>query len=256
MTGETKAKDTDGYDVPALMGSHYKSTRLHLRYTADIAATFNAKLQARRRGRLGRGGAGVSLRFEAGGGVPPQSHEVLRIDPGGDGRYLTGMPWPSQRPFDEIGVYVGRRRTSSGCPSSRRRSSPRRPPRGGHADAGGESIELDGAVGELGSARPEAGGQALVDAARAAITAAREQPARRRPRRGRGRRARRSGNRGERPLAVAAGEVHVGWGTARAPAVPAPARRRRTRRRSRCRARSRRAGRSSCRAARAAAGRG
>ena len=45
VTGETKAKDTDGYDVPALMGSHYKSTRLHLRYAADIAATFNATLK-------------------------------------------------------------------------------------------------------------------------------------------------------------------------------------------------------------------
>ena len=45
VTGETKSKDPDGYDVPALMGSHYKSTRLHLRYAADIAATFNATLK-------------------------------------------------------------------------------------------------------------------------------------------------------------------------------------------------------------------
>ena len=28
VTGETKAKDTDGYDVPALMGSHYKNRAL------------------------------------------------------------------------------------------------------------------------------------------------------------------------------------------------------------------------------------
>ena len=45
LTGEKKSKDTDGYDVPALMGAHYESTRVHLRYAADIVATFNAKLK-------------------------------------------------------------------------------------------------------------------------------------------------------------------------------------------------------------------
>ena len=45
LTGETKPVDTAGHDTPALMGSHSKSTRLHLRYMADIAATFNAKLR-------------------------------------------------------------------------------------------------------------------------------------------------------------------------------------------------------------------
>ena len=45
LTGEKKAKDTEGYDVPALMGAHYKSTEVHLRYAADIVATFNAKLK-------------------------------------------------------------------------------------------------------------------------------------------------------------------------------------------------------------------
>jgi hypothetical protein len=45
LTGTKKDKDTEGYDVPALMGSHYKSTAVHLRYAADIVATFNAKLK-------------------------------------------------------------------------------------------------------------------------------------------------------------------------------------------------------------------
>jgi hypothetical protein len=45
LTGEKKTKDTDGYDVHALMGSHRKSTAVHLRYAADIAATFNTKLR-------------------------------------------------------------------------------------------------------------------------------------------------------------------------------------------------------------------
>ena len=40
-------------------------------------------------------------------------------------------------------------------------------------------------------------------------------------------------NRGERALAVAAGELHVGWGAGRPRPVPAPARRA-DRRRSRC----------------------
>ena len=47
----------------------------------------------------------MSLRFFAGGGQPPQSHEVLLVEPDGEGWYLTGMPWPEQPPFDEIGRY-------------------------------------------------------------------------------------------------------------------------------------------------------
>jgi hypothetical protein len=45
VTGAKRDKDTEGYDVPALMGSHYKSTAVHLRYAADIVTTFNAKLR-------------------------------------------------------------------------------------------------------------------------------------------------------------------------------------------------------------------
>ena len=117
----------------------------------------------------------MTLRFAAGGGAPPQSHEVLRVDPGGDGRYLTGMPWPSQRPFDEIGVYVAA--TDFARLAELARAVLAAPaPGGGHADAGGESVELDGAVASWGARDRSPAAEALVDAARAAIGAAREHP--------------------------------------------------------------------------------
>ena len=163
----------------------------------------------------------MSLRFEAGGGVPPQSHEVLRIEPDGDGRYLTGMPWPAQPPFDEIGVYAAR------ADFERLRELAQAvlaapPARAGHADAGGESIELDGATASWGPRERSPAAQALVDAVRAAITDARDRPlavVRAEP-------AGTGGlvlhNRGERALAVAAGELHLGWGAA--DRVPSPLR--------------------------------
>jgi hypothetical protein len=45
ITGEKKKVDTEGYDVSALMGAHYKSARVELRYAYDIAAVFNANLK-------------------------------------------------------------------------------------------------------------------------------------------------------------------------------------------------------------------
>jgi hypothetical protein len=45
LTGKKKSKDTAGYDVPALMGNHYDSTAVYLRYMDDIVATLNAKLK-------------------------------------------------------------------------------------------------------------------------------------------------------------------------------------------------------------------
>ena len=92
----------------------------------------------------------MSLRFEAGGGVPPQSHEVLRIEPEGDGRYLTGMPWPAQPPFDEIGVYGGAGEDPERLRELAQAVLAAPPARAGHADAGGESIELDGATASWG----------------------------------------------------------------------------------------------------------
>ena len=200
------------------MGSHYKSTRLHLRYAADIAATFNATLKRAGEADWVAGGAEVTLRFAAGGGQPPQSHEVLRLDPGGDGRYLTGMPWPSQRPFDEIGVYVATADLGRLAELARAvLAAP--PPGGGHADAGGESVELDGAAASWGARDRSPAAEAFVDAARAAIAAAREHPLA----------AVRADavdgglvlrHRGEHPLAVAAGEVHVGRGRLERPPSP------------------------------------
>jgi hypothetical protein len=45
ITGENKKVDTEGYDVAALMGAHYKSAHVELRYVDDIASVFNAKLK-------------------------------------------------------------------------------------------------------------------------------------------------------------------------------------------------------------------
>jgi hypothetical protein len=45
LTGTKKKKDTEGYDVSALMGNHYRSTQVLVRYLDDIVATFNAKLR-------------------------------------------------------------------------------------------------------------------------------------------------------------------------------------------------------------------
>ena len=160
----------------------------------------------------------MTLRFAAGGGQPPQSHEVLRLDPGGDGRYLTGMPWPSQRPFDEIGVYVATADLGRLAELARAvLAAP--PPGGGHADAGGESVELDGAAASWGARDRSPAAEAFVDAARAAIGAAREHPlAAVRAEAVDGGLVLR--HRGERPLAVAAGEVHVGRGRLERPPSP------------------------------------
>ena len=96
------------------------------------------------------------------------------------------------------------------------------PARAGHGDAGGESIELDGATASWGPRERSPAAQALVDAVRATITAARGQPlavVRAEPA-GTGGLVLR--NRGERALAVAAGELHLGWGAA--DRVPSPLR--------------------------------
>jgi hypothetical protein len=157
----------------------------------------------------------VSLRFFAGGGQPPQSHEVLLVEAGGDGWYVTGMPWPEQPPFDEIGVY----RVELGEPGYARLAALARAavaaPAGdpGFADAGGESLRADGAeAGWSPRARSDAA-QAFVDAAREAITAGRERPVA-------VARASLAGgrvsltNRGARPLPGAGGELRAGRGPA------------------------------------------
>ncbi|MEO8687337.1 MAG: hypothetical protein ABI611_03830 [Solirubrobacteraceae bacterium] len=155
----------------------------------------------------------MSLRFFAGGGQPPQSHEVLLVEVGGEGWYLTGMPWPEQPPFDEIGAY----RVELGAAGYQRLAALARAviadpePPAGSADAGGESVRLDDEQASWGARERSAGAQALVGAAREAIAAARERPHA-------VVRAELAGshvalsNRGDHPLPVAGGELRAGWG--------------------------------------------
>ena len=157
----------------------------------------------------------MSLRFFAGGGQPPQSHEVLLVKAGGEGWYLTGMPWPEQPPFDEIGVY----RVELGAPGYERlaglaRAAVTAPAgEGRSADAGGESLRLDSAEAAWSPRERGEPAQAFVDAAREAIAAARERPV------SVARAELADGhvsltNRGERPLVASAGEVRAGRGPA------------------------------------------
>jgi hypothetical protein len=162
----------------------------------------------------------VSLRFFAGGGQPPQSHEVLLVEPDGDGWYLTGLPWPEQPPFDEIGRY----RVVLGPEGYERLAALARAviaepePAAGYTDSGDESVRLDDARASWSPPERSAAAQALVDAAREAITAARARPdAVARAELGDGEVT--LTNRGEHPLPVADGKLRAGWG----PADQAPA---------------------------------
>ena len=163
----------------------------------------------------------MSLRFFSGGGQPPQSHEVLLVDAGGDGWYLTGMPWPEQPPFDEIGRY----KVELGAEGYERLAALARAviaepePAAGYADAGDESVRLDAAEASWSPPARSAAAQALVDAARAAITAARARPvAVARSELGAGHVT--LTNRGEHPLPVTDGELRAGWGPADHPPSP------------------------------------
>jgi hypothetical protein len=155
----------------------------------------------------------VSLRFFSGGGQPPQSHELLLVDPDGEGWYLTGMPWPEQPPFDEIGRY----RVELGAAGYERLAALARAviaepePPAGYADSGGESVRLDEAQASWGAPERSPAAQALIDAARAAIAAARDRPsAVARAELGEDRVT--LSNRGDHPLTVSGGEVRAGWG--------------------------------------------
>ena len=163
----------------------------------------------------------MSLRFFAGGGQPPQSHEVLLVNPGGEGWYLTGMPWPEQPPFDEIGRY----RVELGDGGYERLAAlahaviAEPEPAARYADTGGESVRMEDAEASWGARERSPAAQALADAARAAITAARDRPsAVARAELGDGCVA--LSNRGGQPLPVAGGEVRAGWGPADHPPAP------------------------------------
>ena len=170
----------------------------------------------------------MSLRFFSGGGQPPQSHEVLLVEADGEGWYLTGMPWPEQPPFNEIGRY----RVELAAGGYERLAALARAviaepePEAGYADSGSESVRLDEAEASWSPPERSAGAQAFVDAAREAITAARARPdAVARAELGDGRVT--LTNRGEQPLPVAGGEVRAGWGPDDQPPRAAPARLRR-----------------------------
>jgi hypothetical protein len=154
----------------------------------------------------------VSLRFFAGGGQPPQSHEVLRVDDDGTGLYLTGMPWPAQAPFDEIGVY--RVEGAAGLAPLARAALDAPAGEPGRADSGSERVEIDGRAAGWSPAARGAEAQAFVAAAREVIAAARERPiAVVRAELGDDRTVTLH-NRGERAVPVADGSVRAGWGAA------------------------------------------
>ncbi len=166
----------------------------------------------------------MTLEFRAAGGRPPASHEVLLVEPTGEAWYLTGLPWPAQPPFDEIGAY----RMDLGPETAQRlagetapvlSASPARP---GPADAGLELVRLDGREAHWSPAHRPPPAERLVADARAVIVAAREHPwsvahgtlvDRSRVR---------LINRGDHALEVQGGELRAGWG--RRTQTPSPLR--------------------------------
>jgi hypothetical protein len=165
----------------------------------------------------------VTLRFRAGGGRPPSSHEVLLVEDGGEAWYLTGLPWPRQPPFDEIGAY----RRDVGAEAAGRLGDLARavlaapPAPDGPADAGLESVRLEGAEADWSPRRRPDAAEPFVEEARAVIAAVRERPwAAVQGVLGGGRLELR--NRGLEPLAVEGIELRAGWG--RSERAPSPLR--------------------------------
>jgi hypothetical protein len=162
------------------------------------------------------------LRFRALGGLPPPSHEDLLVAGDGAAWYVTGMPWPRQRPFDEIGAY----RMTVDAPASEALADAARevlaeaPMPTGSADVGIEGVGLDGAEAYWSQETRPAAAPALIDRARALITAARERPWA--VVHGRVSDATRVQltNRGDHPLSVRDGELRAGWGLRDDPPTP------------------------------------
>lgn len=160
------------------------------------------------------------VRFRAGGGRPPRSHEVLLVEPEG-AWYLTGMPWPNQRPFDEIGAY----RADLDAPRVRRleelaRTAAAEPsPQDLDPDLGVEGVRVgDGESRWSPERRPQAA-ETFVAAARELVAELRARPwavARGRLHEGRLELA----NQGEHPLALREGEIYVGFGRPDRPPSP------------------------------------
>lgn len=161
------------------------------------------------------------VRFFAGGGLPPPSHEELLVGPDGTARYVTAMPWPAQPPFDEIGAY---RATADTRAVTRLRQAAAAvlavaPTPTGSADVGLEGVQVDGAEGYWSQDVRPAAAPGLVDAAREIIAAVRDRPwaAVRGGVRGDGVEL---VGRGERALTVRDGEVRAGWGIPGDPPSP------------------------------------
>lgn len=163
----------------------------------------------------------MTLRFGSGGGRPPASHEVLLVDEDGGAWYLTGMPWPGQPPFHEIGAYRG---DLGHAGAERLRALARAclaaPPQApGFADAGTERLRLGDEEARWSRRDRAEPMQRFVEAARAAITTLRGTPVG--AVRGElvGDRVRLT-NPGSQPLEMSGGELRAGWGRSQPPPSP------------------------------------
>lgn len=160
------------------------------------------------------------IRFRAGGGRPPRSHEVLLVGPDG-AWYLTGMPWPSQRPFDEIGAYrADLDAARAGRLEELARAAVEEPAApDGDPDLGTEAVRFGGSESRWSPERRSRAAETFVAAAREVIAELRTQPwgaARGRLHEGRLELV----NPGEHPLVLGEGEAHVGFGRPDRPPSP------------------------------------
>ena len=166
----------------------------------------------------------MTLEFRAAGGRPPAQHEVLLVEPGGDAWYLTGLPWPAQPPFDEIGAYGAAlgAAAAEGLARAAADAIGAPPYAPGPTDAGLELVRLDGREAHWSPERRSAQAERLVEAARAVIGAARARPWAVVQGTLTSAQAVRLVNRGPHALAVRGGELRSGWG--RRTRAPSPLR--------------------------------
>lgn len=160
------------------------------------------------------------VRFRAGGGRPPHTHEVLLVQPE-SAWYLTGMPWPNQRPFDEIGAYRGeldaarvRRLEELAGAAAAEPSAPDLDP-----DLGVEGVRVGGSESRWAPDRRPRGAETFVEAARELIAELRARPwavAHGRLHGGRLELV----NQGEHSLTLRESEVYVGFGRPDRPPSP------------------------------------
>lgn len=160
------------------------------------------------------------IRFRAGGGRPPRSHEVLLVEAGG-AWYLTGMPWPHQRPFDEIGAYRGALDATAVARLEQLAHAAAAEPAAteGDPDLGSEGVRVGDDEARWSPERRSPAAEAFVAAAREVIAELRSRPwggIRGRLHDGRLELV----NPGEHPLALGAGEAHVGFGRPDRPPSP------------------------------------